>query len=112
MEAKTKLDGSRARRPSMAPGLLALAVLGSPFDPHPLPDGRAFFEGWYLRVTDYDHNRSFAVVLGSLQPQGKAELTENWAALIVNDAPATSAAILTEQIFPPNTTVTTGEQKQ
>mmetsp|Transcript_13705 Transcript_13705/g.44762 ORF Transcript_13705/g.44762 Transcript_13705/m.44762 type:complete len:384 (-) Transcript_13705:471-1622(-) len=94
-------------------------VLGSPFDPHPLPDARAFFEGWYLRVTDHEQNRSFAVVLGSLQPQGWAGLKETWAALIVDGGGATtlsqrvgdSSAILTEQIFPLGTTVTTGDQR-
>jgi hypothetical protein len=108
-------------RPAMGMRFLFLAlpaVLGSPFDPHLLPDSRAFFEGWYLRVTDHEHNRSFAVVLGSLQPDGWSGLKETWAALIVDGGRATtlsggeSSGILTEQIFPLNTTVTVGKQRQ
>lgn len=52
--------------------LLSVEVLGitaSLYDPHLYPSKGPFFEGWYIRITDYEKDESLGVLFGRVLPR-------------------------------------------
>lgn len=43
-------------------------IYASLYDPHLFPEQGPFFEGWYMRVTDFDSRDSFGLLFGSVLP--------------------------------------------
>jgi len=72
-------------------------VVGSPFDPTPLPRSGPYFDGWFTRIIDATANRSFSFILGSYQAEGATAYTQTWAVAIVSHANGT---VETENVFP------------
>ncbi|KAL4224032.1 hypothetical protein ACF0H5_017489 [Mactra antiquata] len=48
--------------------LMTSQSLGSLYDPHLFPQKGPFFEGWYMRIIDYDSNQSYGLLFGSVLP--------------------------------------------
>ena len=55
--------------------ILCLCVTGSLYDPHLFPDSGPFFEGWYLRITNYDTDDSVGLLFGQVLPSSSANVT-------------------------------------
>ena len=39
------------------------------YDPHVIPTKGPYFEGWYTRIVDFDHDISFGALFGMVLPQ-------------------------------------------
>lgn len=50
-------------------GVILETTFGSLYDPHLFPSLGPFFEGWYLRITDFDKKQSLGLLFGSVLPE-------------------------------------------
>ena len=55
--------------------ILCSCVTGSLYDPHLFPESGPFFEGWYLRITDFDTDDSIGLLFGQVLPSSFDNLT-------------------------------------
>lgn len=46
-----------------------VSIRTNQFDPHVFPSEGPFFEGWYIRLTDFSINQTFGVLFGSVLPK-------------------------------------------
>ncbi|XP_064637348.1 uncharacterized protein LOC135493736 [Lineus longissimus] len=46
-----------------------LGITASLYDPHLYPKKGPFFEGWYIRITDYEKDESLGVLFGKVLPR-------------------------------------------
>ncbi|KAL3859385.1 hypothetical protein ACJMK2_009608 [Sinanodonta woodiana] len=49
--------------------LLTVGLNGNHFDPHLFPKTGPFFEGWYMRITDFDRRDSLGILFGQVLPK-------------------------------------------
>lgn len=83
-----------------------VAVLGSPFDPHPfalVTFPQPFFDGWFIRVVDHARGLSVACIFGSFRPAHQRNYNNTWLALLYTGPGGTR--MLTEQHFVDQKTV-------
>ena len=50
-------------------------VTGSLYNPHLFPKAGPFFEGWYLRITNYDTDDSIGLLFGQVLPESASKTT-------------------------------------
>ena len=50
-------------------GFTIKAVFSSLYDPHIVPKDGPFFEGWYVRITDFDKTDSLGLLFGNVVPE-------------------------------------------
>ena len=55
--------------------ILCLCVTGSLYNPHLFPESGPFFEGWYLRITNYDTDESVGLLFGQVLPSSPVSVT-------------------------------------
>lgn len=55
--------------------VLCSVVTGSLYNPHLFPQSGPFFEGWYLRITDFNNDDSIGLLFGSVLPPSSAKVT-------------------------------------
>lgn len=48
--------------------LVLTEVFANQFDPHVYPKEGPFFEGWYMRITDFDNKTSYGLLFGHVLP--------------------------------------------
>ncbi|KAH3883255.1 uncharacterized protein LOC127834112 [Dreissena polymorpha] len=71
-------------------------VCGSLYDPHVFPDTGPFFEGWYLRINDYDNEGSVGLLFGHVLPETSKNTTRSLviASLLVRQCENASCKLL------------------
>ena len=77
---------------------------GSLYNPHVFPNQGPFFEGWYIRFTDSDQNRTFGFLFGKVVPED-TKLAHKLAFMgLIYDDQHTSR-LLSYDAFPSSSTV-------
>ena len=55
--------------------VLCVCVTGSLYNPHLFPESGPFFEGWYLRITNYDTDDNVGILFGQVLPSSSVSVT-------------------------------------
>ena len=56
--------------------LFPVWVLANQFDPHVYPKNGPFFEGWYMRIVDFEKRNSFGILFGHVLPKPVGQTVE------------------------------------